>query len=214
MMSTPSIAVAQIKNEIINMLQISIVNFNASLEMVSKLDFSYQDEFSDNEDHLNYLNHSLVDIVSRLSKKVKNADDLNYLSSTYRTISDIERIGDYAENIMEYAEFLSDSNQSFSAGAIEEIENVRKIVNNIYTLVVDIYKDYDKAKVKAAEELEEKVDELTKMMEDNHIDRMNNGTCNAGVGAQYLQLSSDVERVADHLMNIISKDLFFIYKKK
>ena len=214
MMSSPSIAVAQIKNEIVNMLQISIVNFNASLEMVSKLDFSYKEEFNNNEDELNYLNHTLVDIVSRLSKVVKNANDLNYLSSTYRTISDIERIGDYAENIMEYAEFLSDSMQAFSDTAVEEIKEVQGYVNDIYNIVADVYKKYDKSKVKKAEVIEEKVDDFTKKMEENHIDRMNNGECNAAVGAQYLQLASDVERVSDHLMNIVNKDLFYIKKSK
>ncbi len=115
---------------------------------------------------------------------------------------------------MEYAEFLSDSMQAFSDTAVEEIKEVQGYVNDIYNIVADVYKKYDKSKVKKAEVIEEKVDVFTKKMEENHIDRMNKGECNAAVGAQYLQLASDVERVSDHLMNIVNKDLFYIKKSK
>ena len=39
-------------------------------------------------------------------------------------------------------------------------------------------------------------------MEDNHITRLNEGVCTAKVGAQYLSLTSNTERIADHLVNV------------
>ena len=39
-------------------------------------------------------------------------------------------------------------------------------------------------------------------MAQTHIDRLNEGLCTPSVGAQYLSLSSNVERVADHLINV------------
>ena len=55
-------------------------------------------------------------------------------------------------------------------------------------------------------EIEDKIDRLSKKMADNHIKRLNEGKCSASVGAQYLKLSSDVERIGDHLININDKD--------
>ena len=59
---------------------------------------------------------------------------------------------------------------------------------------------------KAAEQLEESIDVLTTKMSEDHIQRMNKGDFSANVGAQYLKLARDVERIGDHLMNINTKD--------
>lgn len=206
MMSTPTVAVAIIKNEIINMADIAIKNFNIAIDTIINLDFSKNKEFETNEDELDYLNTTLVVIISKLSKLVTNMNDSAFLSSSYRVISDLERVGDYSENIIEYADYLQKSEQKFTTVAINEIEEVRNTVNELYTASITVYTHYDEARMKQAFELEEKIDDLTEKMSNNHIDRMNKGDCNADVGAQYLQLSSDVERIADHLININDKD--------
>ena len=39
-------------------------------------------------------------------------------------------------------------------------------------------------------------------MTENHIRRLGGGLCTATVGAHFLALSSNAERVADHFMNV------------
>lgn len=206
MMSSPSIAVNQIKNEIINMASIAIENFNISMKIITSLNFDDLELFRKNERELNFLNEELVEIISELSRKTINKKDSQYLSSTYRAISDFERIGDYSENIIEYSEHLSRHNEQFSYEAISEIENVSKLINSLYDVSMKTYKSYDEDLFKQASILEDKIDDYTEVMANNHIKRMNNGECNADIGSQYLQLSSDVERIADHLININDKN--------
>ena len=55
----------------------------------------------------------------------------------------------------------------------------------------------DKANV-----IEEQIDDFTKMMENNHVSRLSNGSCTPMTGTLYLELSSDSERIADHLINV------------
>ena len=57
-----------------------------------------------------------------------------------------------------------------------------------------------------AKAIEEQIDKLTKSMADKHIERLNAGICSANVGAQYLKLASDAERIGDHLININDKN--------
>lgn len=206
MMSTPSIAVGQVKNEVLNMADYALYNFNSSIKMITDLDFSHLEEFKEVENEIDYLNENLVPIVATLSKKTLSIEDSNFLSGTYRVVADLERIGDYAENIVEYAEHLKQINQKFTSDAINEIEKVRDVINDIYHLTMDCYASYDLSKFNKAMELEETVDVLTEKMASNHIERMNNGKCNADIGSQYLSLASDVERIADHLININDKD--------
>ena len=56
--------------------------------------------------------------------------------------------------------------------------------------------------LKMAYDIEEVIDVTTDKMVDDHIVRLNNGTCTAGVGAEYLLLVSNAERIADHFMNV------------
>ena len=46
------------------------------------------------------------------------------------------------------------------------------------------------------------MDAFTARMADNHVRRLTDGVCTPNAGAQYLELSSDAERVADHLINV------------
>ncbi|MBQ3295904.1 MAG: Na/Pi cotransporter family protein [Erysipelotrichaceae bacterium] len=203
MLSTPSIAVSQVKKEIINMAKIANDNFNIAIDIITSQDYKYLENFRSNERELNFLNQNLVDFIVRLSgmSNISQKDYL-YLSSTYRSISDFERIGDYSENIVEYAENLKQQKETFSKEALSEIEQIRGFINDLYKVTIEIYESGKRSGFKKAKKIEENIDELSKQMSENHIQRLNKGICSALVGAQYLKLSSDVERIGDHLINI------------
>ena len=203
MLQTPPVAVQQTKREIVNMAQIAIGNFNRSLDIVTKLDFTEKEKFAKEENQLNFLNTAIIDYVVKLSKKRQLSEkDHNYLTTTFRTVRDIERIGDYAENIVEYAGMLKESGEKFSSQAVEEIENVRTLINDLYDKIMKAYNDEDFDAFAEADKIEDKIDEYTKHMETSHIARMSLGLCSPNVGAEYLSLSSNAERVADHLINV------------
>ena len=54
----------------------------------------------------------------------------------------------------------------------------------------------------AVNEAEEEVDRLTNVMQEAHIGRMNDGVCMPESGAIYLQLAGNIERIADHMVNV------------
>jgi len=90
----------------------------------------------------------------------------------------------------------------FSEAALKEISYLRDHINQLYEKVKKAYVDEDLEALKEANDIEDKIDDITKKMEDNHIERLSKGICSADVGAQYLSLSSNAERVADHLINV------------
>jgi phosphate:Na+ symporter len=203
MLKTPPVALQQTKAEIVNMADIAMENFNRSLQIISTMDFSEEEEFHHQEEELNYLNVEIVDFVVHLDEtRQLSRKDHVYLSTTFRSVRDLERIGDYAENIVEYAVSLRDTNQNFSAAALSEISNLRDYINNLYVKVKKAYTEEDTEALDQANAIEEEIDDLTKQMEDNHIERLAQGICTPDVGAQYLSLTSNAERVADHLINV------------
>lgn len=203
MLRTPPLAVAQTKREIIRMADLAMDNFDRAINIITTLDFKEYDEFNQTEEELNFINRALVDFVVKLSNKTALSEhDHIYLSTTFRSIRDLERVGDYAENIVEYARDLSETGSSFSPDARNEIYRLKKMIKDLFSNVMGAYTDEDMGKMAQANVIEEQIDDFTKMMEDNHVARMNAGVCTPSVGVHYLELSSDTERIADHLINV------------
>ena len=203
MLRTPPVAVGQVKREILRMADIALLNVDRSLQMAVDLDFAGKAAFDRDERQLNFINTELVAFVVRLSGKSGLGEkDRSYLSGTYRSIRDIERIGDYAENIVEYATILADSSQQFSDDAKYEISQLKQLLHDLFDQMVLTYRDEDFDALAKANEIEEEIDDYTRRMEEGHIQRMEKGICTPSVGAQYLELSSNAERMADHMINI------------
>lgn len=203
MLSTPPLAVNQTKKEIIWMSELAMENFDRSLNIITTMDFKERELFDKVEDEINFINRALVDFVVKLSDKTGlNEHDHIYLSTTFRSIRDIERIGDYAENIVEYADDLRQTGDTFSEDALNEIAQLKVLVHNLYDKAITAYRTEDLTVMAEANVIEEQIDDFTKMMEDNHISRLSAGVCTPNVGAHYLELSSNTERIADHLINV------------
>lgn len=203
MLRTPPLAVAQTKKEIIWMSELAIMNFDRAIKIITTLDFGERQVFDKTEEEINYINRTLVDFVVQLSNRSGlNERDHLYLATTFRSIRDIERIGDYAENIVEYAEALSSAGLTFSENALGEISSLHGLIHKLYRKAMEAYETEDLKVMDEANEIEEQIDDFTKLMEDNHIARLNAGVCTPAAGAQYLELSSNSERIADHLINV------------
>lgn len=202
MLRTPVVAIRQLKAEIENMAKMAIENFSRSINIVTTLDYSEVETFRKTEDELDFLNKELVRYVVQLSGKQLNNFDHQYLSSTIRTVSDLERIGDYAENIIEYADSLKEQNAQFSPSAVSEIKKMEQLVRELYKEIMQAYHKLDMAALGRANQIEDEIDDFTDRMESNHIQRLSLGVCNPAVGAEYISLAQNSERVADHLINV------------
>lgn len=208
---TPVFAIRQVKLEIERMASVAIHNYDLALSMITSVnrvkdtieyDFSQEQEFKNNEIQLNYLNRNLVKYIIQLNALPLTDEDHVYLTGAIKTISDIERVGDYAENITEYAHILVDNNSDFSIEAKEEIELVREKIIDVYQQVMKAYMELDTRALERAQGYEEQVDELTNKMESNHVTRLTAGQCSATTGQQFLELASDSERISDHWINV------------
>lgn len=202
MLSTPAVALRQLKTEIEHMAEMALANFHRAIKVITTMDYSEIEDFRKVEGQLNFLNRELLRYSVILSENSLNSYDQRYLSGTIRTVSDLERIGDYAENIVEYADSLKEQEAAFSPEATEEILQMEQLVGELYGHVMQAYHGKDLEALRKANVVEDQIDDLTDEMERNHIRRLTAGTCSPAVGAEYLSLAQNSERVADHLINV------------
>ena len=69
-------------------------NYTNSLQAICTLDFSGREQFDENE-------KELVKFVVELSKLPLSEKDHKFISTTFHTISDMERVGDHFINMGE-----------------------------------------------------------------------------------------------------------------
>ncbi len=202
MLTTPSIAVGEVTNEITNMASIAMKNFKISIKALTTLETDDLEEFKKNDKQLDYTNEELTKFLLKLSNTKLSDKDSSYVSTAFRTITDIKRVGDYSENIIEYAQRLKTIHNNFSDFACDEVRSAETLVEKLYEKVIFALMHKDDASLEEAFGIEQQVDDLTDTMADNHIKRMGEGVCSPSVGAEFLSATSDIERIADHLMNV------------
>jgi len=202
MLRTPVVAIRQLKAEVENMAQLAIENYQRSIHDVTTLDNSERELFDRTEDQLNYLNRELVHYALLLSNNQLSQFDHQYLVSTIRTVSDLERIGDYAKNIIEYADSLRQQEVRFSDYALKEIDQMNGLISRLYDAAMQAYHKMDMEALGLANQVEDEIDQLTDEMERNHIQRLALGICKPQAGTEYISLAQNSERVADHLINV------------
>ena len=202
MLRTPIIAVNQVKLEIENMAAVAIHNFNLAMDIISKVDFAKMEEFNENEKQLNYINRNLIPYIVQLNNLPISEEDHRYLATAIRTIGDLERVGDYAVNVTEYAELLQNFKETFSNDLQYELEQLREKIDALYQATMKTYMDQDFDALIEVNRVEDQVDEMVARIEKMHLQRLMDGVYPASVGQVYQEFASDVERIADHFLNV------------
>lgn len=202
LLKTPAIAVGQVRKQLLRMGGEAFANYKRSLEMLLSGDLSQKEKFAETENTINGDNRYVSSFLVKLSLEDLAESDEKKVSSFYRVASDLERIGDYAENIVEYAEKMAADKAQFSEHAKAEIMQMDLHLTELYKFVSATFEQHDLKYMPDVEREEQATDDMCRVMQEAHLRRMNNGHCTPEAGAIYLQLALNMERIGDHMHNI------------
>lgn len=201
LLNTPPVAVGNIKNEIMRMGTFAKDNINLAIDMLLS-DKDNTETLRSNEEVLNFYNKEITAYLTKLLSKRLSDEDDKKVGSYYHVVSDMERIGDYAENIMEYALKLREEQLSFSDEAKNELKELVGLFNSLYDWSISAFDERSLSMLPEVSKIEEKIDEMSVMLEAKHVERLKFNLCSAQVGSVYLQTVSHLERVSDHIYNV------------
>ncbi len=212
LLKTPAIAVGQVRKEILKMGEEAYANYKRSVDMLIKGDLSQKEEFDATEKSINENNRYINSFLVKLSLEDLAEADEKKISSFYHVTSDIERIGDYAENIVEYAERMILEKSEFSEHAKAEILEMDGHITELYKLVGAAFSEIDLKYIPDIEREEQATDDVCTKMQEAHLRRMTQNSCTPAAGAVYLQLALNLERIGDHMHNIANSIKAYAHK--
>lgn len=201
---TPEIALGLAGKEVLRMGKIVRENLNLSMEAVREVDAEKIRLVVENEKIINNLNHDITTYLIELAQQSVSDQSQVRIQALMNAITDIERVGDHAENIAELAQYRIDYDVSFSESAQKELKHIYDMVFMTYRTSLDAIKTVDRSLMEQVEIVEAQVDQLEKEYRKAHISRLNKGTCEPRAGIVFLEIISNLERVSDHAMNIAS----------
>lgn len=202
LLESPSIAFGQATNEIIRMGRIAEDNLRISLDSFMTGNSELINKVYQNESLINLLETDITKYLVKLSNSELGEAQKTIVSSYFHVVNDIERIGDHAENIADWASEKLTKEISFSQDAINELSEISKVCLETLDSSLKCFADFNEDKVNEVKSLEEKIDTLEKDLRSSHIKRLNLGQCSATAGTIFFDLISNLERVGDHSLNI------------
>lgn len=197
-----AIAVSQVKEEVDRMLEMVAKNIGDAFDTLIKYDDKSRKKVEEREEYIDYLNKGISEYIVSLMAGEMNADDSRKINGYYAIISNLERIGDHATNIAEYADDMKKWDLQFSDNVLDELGEMKKqciaSLDNIKNVnSADIGKVLGQA-----EALEQKTDDMRDKYFKKQMQRLKKGKCKPQSGIVFSEVLTDFERMGDHALNI------------
>lgn len=201
LLSTPPIALMQVKKEMDYMLSLVEENSIYAFVAMDKGSSEYNERIRKNEEIIDFTNGALTKFLIKLSATASQSDE-RIIGSYFHVLNDLERIGDHAENFHEIGMEMIEKRISFSEKAQSEILSMRESIMQMFYIAKDAFENLNKEQLPALAKLEDGVDVKKKALIASHFARLAEGNCNIDVSPYYSSVVVGLERVADHLVNI------------
>ena len=201
LLSTPLVALMQVKKEIEYMMDLVEQNTKLAFFAMDNGSAEHDETIRKNEEIIDFTNSTLTQFLIKLAANMEESDE-NTIGSYFHVLGDLERIGDHAENFHEIGVEMLGKKLAFSERAQSGICAMRENVMQMFVITKSAFENLDKDQLPALNVLENNVDGMKKDMIASHFARLAEGNCSVDVSPYYSSVIVGLERVADHLVNV------------
>lgn len=201
-LETPAYAVEQCKRTACDMAEHARDGLFMSLELLEHYDEKKAKRVEELEELVDRYEDELGSYMVKLSHEPLSKYDNHTISLLLHSIGDLERISDHSMNILDAAKELNQKSMTFSDAGRMELNVFVSAVREILELTVRAFEKNDRERAAFVEPLEEVIDNIHVTVKANHIKRLQKGLCTIEQGFVLSDISTNLERVADHCSNI------------
>ena len=207
MLQTPAIALQSVEREVCRMGNIVKATMDRAKQVLFTKDYDMILEIKEEENTVDRLCSGITDYLIRISTLAINEKEHQRVASLLQIVSDIERVGDYCENISEYAEDLKARKASFSEVGAREMREMLEICSGSFTCAVEALEEKDREKALAVIDKESRADDMEVRMRTAHMKRLADKECSQEAGIVFVDTLAGLERISDHARNIAEEVL-------
>lgn len=204
LVSSPSVTLLQIRNEVERMAELVRTNIQLSTSALLSSRVADAKPIEDNEAVIDYLTDAISDFLVKLNVREMNDGDAQYVNRVFQTLSDLERIGDYAEKLLHLTEQQEEKKVIYSASALQELAVINDNATQLFDNAVagfyrqDVHLDQLKRMAKTQRQLRK----LTNQSQLNHMERLRTGQCSVEAGILFGEILNSLSRIGGHSINI------------
>ena len=200
-LDTPAVALDGVKRAVNEMAALAVGNVRMAMNNLLNPEPGTAEAVRQNEAAIDSYADQVSDYLVKLSPRVEDGESemVNYY---LQCVTEFERIGDHAENLIESAQELADRNAGFSPAAVRELSLIFEAVDKVIDYSYRAYNEDDSEVAFHVEPLEEVVDELVVTLRDKHVRRLRDGICNVDAGFVFLDTLGNLERISDQCSNL------------
>ena len=201
-LNTPSVALEKRKKAIWRMGETVQENFEIAVGLFEQYEEKKVQKLEENEKFLDRTESVMVDYLLKITAKDISIPDSRLATEIMHSVSDFEKIGDYCGSLAQEAEFHHVQNVAFSADGKRELDCAAEAVRAIIDMTVQAYGKEDAVIAARVEPLEETVDLMEETLKNKHIERLQNGLCSTKSSISFVEVLTDMDRIASHCANI------------
>ncbi|MBR2526821.1 Na/Pi cotransporter family protein [bacterium] len=202
LLKIPSFAIGECKVIADRMGIMAKKNFFRSIKMINNFSEKRMEKIMRKEPRIDMYEDKLGTFLVKLSNKNLTDKDSHEISKLLHSISDFERIGDHAINILKVAQEMNEKQITFSDDAKNELKAVVNALSEIMDITMEAFCENDIEKAKKVEPLEQVIDILIATAKNNHVERLQKGQCTIELGFMLTEVLNNIERVSDHCSNV------------
>lgn len=202
LLKTPSAAVEAVLGEVVHMGKVTLQNSIDAVNSIMDRDADLIEKVFQTEDTINNLEKLLTAYLVKINNLSLTEEQKLVINNLFYTISDIERVGDHAENIAEISKYLVEHDLVFSETAIADLVEIGGRVVESFAYAIDARATNSMESLRKVSQYEDMVDTLEEELREKHILRLSNNECKPSAGVQFLDIVSNLERMSDHAYNI------------
>ena len=204
LLKTPSLAAEQLHREVCRMGRETHDHLIMAIQALRTLDFTFEHEINAHEELADYLEEAITEgLVAVMSLELSDHEN-KHVAELFHVVTDIERISDHAMNLFGLAKERASRDAKLSEKADQELQGLFERTMRILDSSLEGLEEWGipNSIMGLLEQEEQNVDDMTEALRRKHIDRLKNHKCTPKSGVIFLEAINNLERVADHAMNI------------
>lgn len=201
-LNTPPLALSQARSETNRMALLCVECLDDTMQFIKTKDTRLLAGLKKKEDLIDLLQREILDFLVAVSQRPISQELSKEISSLMHMVNDLEKVGDYCENLWELGERKIDQKITFSDMANTEFEDLAGKTRAFLSFIQSAFERQDISIQEKAQFMENQIDDLEESLRLNHISRLNTGECSVTPGLIFIDMLHNCEKIGDHTHSV------------